>query len=84
MPKSGSGFATGDEHYVVVIGREEEVEAPWQTAQPVRIGNVDRLIGKDLHDIPENRREQADVDPPGDAIGCPYPGAGLTEADSQR
>jgi hypothetical protein len=52
----------------------KDVEVPWCGAQPVRIGSVDRLIGEDLHDIPENWRDLADVDPPADAIGWPYPG----------
>lgn len=60
----------------------EEVEAPWHAAQPVRIGYVDPLIGKDLHEIPENWRELADVDPPGDAIGWPYPGPWPTRGAS--
>jgi hypothetical protein len=51
-----------------------EVKEPWQVAQPVRIGWVEPLIGTDLHDIPSNWRELADVDPPGEAIGWPYPG----------
>jgi hypothetical protein len=93
--RKGSGFASSDEHYVVVIGEEaidatarqfdqtgepitrrslKEVAAPWHAAQPVRIGYVEPLIGKDLHDIPANRRQLADVDPPGDAIGWPYAG----------
>jgi hypothetical protein len=95
LPKEGSGFASSDEHYVVVIGEEaidatarqfdqtgepitrrslKEVAAPWHAAQPVRIGYVEPLIGKDTHDIPANWRQLADVDPPGDAIGWPYPG----------
>jgi hypothetical protein len=46
------------------------------TRPAVRIGWVEPLIGTDLHDIPSNRRELADVDPdpPGEAIGWPYPG----------
>jgi hypothetical protein len=37
---------------------------PWHAAQPVRIGYVEPLNGKDLHDIPANWRQLADVDPP--------------------
>lgn len=57
----------------------KEVETPWQSAQPVRIGYVEPLIGKDLHDIPTNLRGLADVDSPGDAIGWPYPGPWTTQ-----
>lgn len=52
----------------------KEVSAPWHVAQPVRIGYVEPLIGKDLHDVPMNWQQLADADPPGDAIGWPYPG----------
>jgi hypothetical protein len=100
MPKEGSGFAPGDEHYFVVIGEEaidatarqfdrtgdpitrrslREVAASWHGVQLVRIGYVEPLIGKDLHDIPDNWRQLADVDPPGDAIGWPYPGPWPTD-----
>jgi hypothetical protein len=93
-PKEGSGFAPGDEHYVVVIGADaidatarqfnassdaitrrplNEIDAPWRSAQPVRIGHIDPLFGRDLHDIPKNWPALADVGPPGDAIGWEFP-----------
>jgi hypothetical protein len=51
-----------------------DVEKAWHGSQGVRIGHVEPFIGRDLHDIPANWRELADVDPPGDAIGWAYPG----------
>jgi hypothetical protein len=60
----------------------KEVSAPWRVAQPVRIGYAAPLIGRDLHDIPANWAQLADVDPPGDAIGWPYPGPWPTDRRS--
>ena len=53
------------------------VTRPWHAAQVVRIGHVEPFIGRDLHEIPENWRSLADVEPPGDAIGWAYPGPWL-------
>jgi hypothetical protein len=59
---------------------------PWHSAQAVRIGYVEPFIGRDLDEIPANWRSLADVEPPGDAIGWPYPrpwptrGAGTRQA----
>jgi hypothetical protein len=50
------------------------VIAPWHSAQEVRIGYIPSFIGRDLHEIPENWRLFADVEPPDDAIGWAYPG----------
>jgi hypothetical protein len=53
----------------------EDVKAPWCVAQRVETDSVDPLFrGEHPHGIPKNWRELADVDPPGDAIGWPYPG----------
>jgi hypothetical protein len=52
----------------------EVVAAPWHSEQEVRIGYIPPFIGRDLHEIPENWRLLADVEPPGDAIGWAYPG----------
>ena len=51
----------------------KEVSAPWHAAQPVRIGYVEPLSGKDLHAVPAKWRQLADAHPPGDAIGWQYP-----------
>lgn len=52
----------------------EEATEPWLSAVAVKIGHVDPFIGRDLHAIPANWRDLPGVDPPGDAIGWPYPG----------
>jgi hypothetical protein len=55
-PREWSDFAPSDEHYMVALDGEA----------------IDPLIRAELHGIPPNWRELADVEPPGTSIGWEY------------